>query len=205
MRVIFLPDFVAYPICYFRMLRKLSKRVTSDVVNYNDYWPYESVATLGAEIASKRVSAEVDAVVGYSFGAFVAIETASVLARSGAEVKLHLIDPPNRTMLGSTVPIEIEARLRANPAYKYLFSLMECDLTHRDCVLSNIVFLADVAAALQIELPCTVYVAGDHATSRAQLEQFHFSHQDATIVHCPGFNHNNIVDCEAIVDGICRR
>ncbi|WP_456720489.1 MULTISPECIES: hypothetical protein [unclassified Bradyrhizobium] len=171
-------------------------------MNYNDHWPYGSVAALGAAIASSRGCDEIDAIVGYSFGAFVAIEVAEVLFRRGAMARLHLIDPPDRRRLGSTNPIDIETRLRANPAYQYLFDLIECGLTSPDCVLSNISLLTDVATPLQINLPCTVFVAGDHTSSMAQLEQFHFLHQDTKIVYCPGFNHNSIVDCREIVDAL---
>lgn len=204
MKIVFLPDFVAYPICYFRMLRKLGSRVAGTTVNYNDYWPYVSVSELGVAIASSNACDQIDAIVGYSFGAFVAIEVADVLSRRGGMVRLHLIDPPDRRTLGSTVPVEIEARLRANPSYQYLFDLIECDATRRDCALSNIAFLADVAATVQINHPCTIYVAGDHTSSKDRLEQFTFLHQSTRVVHCPGFNHSSIVDCDAIVEDLSR-
>jgi pimeloyl-ACP methyl ester carboxylesterase len=200
MRVVFLPDFVAYPICYFRMLRALGSRVTSESVNYNDYWPYESVAALGAAIAGSSRCDEVDAIVGYSFGAFVAVEVADILSRRKPMARLHLIDPPDRRTLGSTLPVDIETRLKTNPAYQYLFDLIECDLTRRDCVLGNIGLLADLSATLQIRHPCTVYVAGDHKSAAARLEQFQFLHHDTKVVPCPGFDHRTIVECAAIVD-----
>ena len=204
MKVVFLPDFVAYPICYFRMLRKLGPRVIGEKVNYNDYWPYVSVAALGAAIAGDRICDGLDAFVGYSFGAFVAIEAAQALARRGTKTRLHLIDPPDRKAQGSAVPIEVEARLRANPTYHYVFDLIECDLTRSDCVFGNVSFLSDVAEKLQIDLPCSIYIAGDRDGSSAKVEQFRFSHRDRNVVYCPGFNHHDIVDCDVIVDNILR-
>jgi hypothetical protein len=204
MKVLFLPDFVAYPICYFRILKKLGPHVIGQSVNYNDYWPYVSVAALGAAITGKGTCNGADAIVGYSFGAFVAIEVARALARAGTRVRLHLIDPPNRKALGSSTLIDVERRLRNNPAYRYVFDLIECDLTRRDCVLSNVAFLSDVAAEVEVDGPCFIYIAGDRADWAAKVKQFRFSRQDPDVVYCTGFNHNDIVECDMIARSICQ-
>lgn len=159
MTTLFLPDFVGYPLCYGPLRRQLGPGARAVFADYNAYWPYPSLDRLVAQLTARYADAadRVDTVVGYSFGAHAALLLAE---RLGAQVRdLVLIDPPALARTPRRTAADVEALLRSNPDFAYVFDAVDSELTDLACVLGNVAMLAD-APARRVTAPGTLFVAG---------------------------------------------
>nr|BFD43895.1 hypothetical protein FFPRI1PSEUD_53940 [Pseudomonas sp. FFPRI_1] len=140
MKLICFPDFVGHPICFSALGRALKGQASLVQVNYSDYWPYSSVEALARQIAEEHDLTALDAVLGYSFGAYLA---ACCVARSTAPGRpLLLVDPPLLAELRGLAPDAIARRLAADPQYAYVDDLVDAQLVSRECVHGNILQLS---------------------------------------------------------------
>lgn len=169
MKLICFPDFVGHPICFSALGRALKGRVSLVQVNYSDYWPYSSVGALARNIAQEHDLNTVDAVLGYSFGAYVA---ACCVARRGlasAPQPVLLVDPPRLSELRGLDPAAIAQRLEADPQYAYIDDLVDAQLVSRDCVHGNILLLSEwQAVSLKGRAVDVLLSAGRSAEALAQ-------------------------------------
>lgn len=170
---LWLPDFVAYPFCYLGLRAALPETAAAAIhVDYNDHWPYRSVDELAASIVRTLDGAAVDAVIGYSFGAYVAVEVAGALGGEGRAVELLLIDPLPPTAISSLAAEDIEAILRGRPEYGYVFELVDCDLTSLECMVTNVQALGRLAEPVPVGGRGTLLVAGGRAKAEEVLRCF---------------------------------
>jgi pimeloyl-ACP methyl ester carboxylesterase len=160
MTTIFLPDFVGYPLCYLALRRQLPDDARAVFLDYNGYWPYASVTTLVDAIAAALPVEDVTTIVGYSFGAHVAVMLAERLRTAPA---LVLIAPPAIATMPPRSAAEIEALLRSRDDYAYVFDAVACELTSLDCMVANIAMLARLPARRRVGAPGTLFLAGDDA------------------------------------------
>jgi pimeloyl-ACP methyl ester carboxylesterase len=160
---LFLPDFVGYPICFFGLRALLPATLPTTYVDYTGYWPYESIPELARAICADLPRHGIGLVIGYSFGAYVAIEVAALLAAEGMEPRLLLIDPPVLADAAALAARDVDQVLRSHPDYAYLFDLIDCDLARLDCMIGNIAALGRVGSPVALPVPCTMLLAGERA------------------------------------------
>jgi pimeloyl-ACP methyl ester carboxylesterase len=197
---LFLPDFVGYPFCYLGLRAVMPDSLSAIYIDYNEYWPYESVEELADAIIQSLGTADVRIVIGYSFGAYVAIEVANTLAGAGHAAKLVLIDPPRITAVSSLSEAEIESRLHQRPEYQYVFELIECELTSLACMVTNIRALGRLPERLPIQVGGTVLVAGDRAKAEEVLRGFEYLAGSLQVVCLEDCDHRSIVAHHAVRD-----
>jgi pimeloyl-ACP methyl ester carboxylesterase len=185
MTAVFLPDFVGYPLCYLRLQAEAGD--SAIFVDYNRYWPYPSVATLAAAIAAD-LPADVRTIVGYSFGAHVAILLAGLV---GDTPEVVLIDPIATAALPARTPAAVEALLRERADYAYVFDAVDAGLTDLDCVVTNVALLAALPAR-----SCprgAMFVAGGLAAAQAVLAELD-GDRTCLEIHCAaGCDHRSIL------------
>ncbi|AWV02719.1 hypothetical protein DM992_25440 [Burkholderia sp. JP2-270] len=196
-RLLFLPDFVGYPICYFDLEKKLAGTVDAHLIDYNAFWPYDSVDELAAAIVESVVGEHYHAVAGYSFGAHVAVRVANVLYARGTVSHLHLIDPPVLAEVGA-IAHDVEAQLKRDARYRYVFDLAECELTDLDLVFRNVRLLDELPKRYPATLPCSLYVAGDDQRYIACADQFVGDGVPITQFAIAGTNHREILQCASL-------
>jgi hypothetical protein len=194
MSAVFLPDFVGYPLCYLRLQTEIGAGAT--FVDYNRYWPYPSVAALAAAIASD-LPADVRTIVGYSFGAHVAILVSDLLRRGGAAPEVVLIDPIATAALPARTAAEVEALLRERADYAYVFDAIDAGLTDLDCVLANVALLAALPARA-----CphgVMFIAGGPAAARAVLAELDGDRELLDVQCLDGCDHRSILAHAVVV------
>jgi thioesterase domain-containing protein len=202
---LFLPDFVAYPFCYFGLRAAMPDSLSALHVDYNEYWPYDSVTALADAIIGSLDTADVRTVIGYSFGAYVAIDVVNTLAAAGRAVEVVLIDPPRITAISSLTEAEIESRLRERPEYQYVFDLVECELTSVACMVTNIQALGRLPERLPIHVRGTVLVAGDRARAEEVLSGFDHRAGSLQVVCLEDCDHRSIMAHHVVRDLILSR
>lgn len=158
---VFMPDFVGHPICYFAIQPQLPR--TAHYVDCAAHWPYASLRALAASVHVALADASITAIVGYSFGAYVAIELARRVVATGARPRVVLIDPPALADVAALAAGDLAALLRARADYAYIDDLIACELVQRDCVLGNLAQLAQLGAPDALPCPTTLVLAGERA------------------------------------------
>lgn len=183
---VFLPDFVGSPICYFGIRARLAESQPAIDCNYLQHWPYASVPELAHRICEDLPGDDVGVVVGYSFGAHVAIEVAARLVGAGHVPRLVLVDPPALADVKRLARDEIATLLRTDPQYAYLHDLVACELASFECMEGNLAALARVEPPLVLHAPATILIAGDN---RVPPEL----HDAGAVHHLAGCDHRSIL------------
>jgi thioesterase domain-containing protein len=198
MTVVFLPDFVAYPLCYLGLQSQLPAGAPVAFVDYNRHWPYHSVPELVDAVASGLVADTPHAIVGYSFGAHVATLLGEQLARAGDASQLVLIDPPILAAMPTRDSAEIEVLLRGRDDYRYIFDAVDCELTSLECMVANIELLSRLPSRRRLSAPTTLFVAGGTAAADAVVAELDVAAalEVVCISHC---DHRSILQDPAVV------
>lgn len=193
MTALFLPDFVAYPACYLGLRRTLPDDASVLFVDYHDFWPYPTPGALADRIVKEYEAVTLDVVVGYSFGAHIALLVAEQCAGAGRPVQLVLLDPPLLATRSVREPAQVESLLRASPEYAYVFDLVEAGLATLDCVLSNVAMVTRVSVPRSLPAPSTIYVAGDEARVTALLQELVPGSAPVDAVALPHCTHQSVI------------
>jgi len=183
---VFLPDFAGYPICYFGIRALLPAELPAIYCDYTRRWPYASVPELARMICGDLPCGDIGAVIGYSFGAHVAIEVAASLVRAGQVPRLVLVDPPALADVAALATRDVSAILRTHPDYAYLSDLVECELASFECMAGNIAALARVAVPVALPCPATILLAGDRPAPPELRDA-------VAVYHLPGCDHRSIL------------